>query len=54
MAARVEPKEVAKGLDGIVSFFERLPSKILLCFELRFLSDPEIVDLILGEAGKAR
>jgi hypothetical protein len=38
-----------ESVDFIISFFERIPSNIP-CFELRFLSDTEIVDSILGEA----
>jgi hypothetical protein len=38
-----------ESVNFIVSFFEGIPSKIR-CFELRYLSDTEIIDSILGGA----
>ncbi len=38
-----------ESVNFIISFLERISSN-LPCFELRFLSDTEIVDSILGEA----
>ena len=44
---------IQESVQFIISFFERIPTNIS-CFELRFLSDTEIVDCILVEAERAR